>query len=141
MEIEFSFPNGLKLLVANQNEKVILTKKQVAILHANTFFHTLYLESPTKNKKGVFPRFSFVSFLNSKSTNKRCVFHYYKRILKEMPTGNLTIERRVLNDSPGWMNSDKKICSVKTHSEKMIEDCNSKAIHVDFANGKKKINF
>ena len=132
------------LLILNQNNNnfVNLEKKQVACLLAHMFFCTLNIQ----NNSMLPDEFSFYLLYKNERKNDikmqklRCIYHYFKRIHKNLPDTYITYQRLGLSmkihgklDAKYWLNSQSKLKPVIFKDDGGIEKT-KKAIHVDFAN-------
>ncbi|GAA0164361.1 glycosidase [Lithospermum erythrorhizon] len=83
---------------------------------------------------------------DEKQRNKiKCIVHYFERIFSEMPTGNVSFERKVTAleykssrlsypNARFWRKSTVPLCRFEVRTSGFIEDQPYEAIEVDFAN-------
>ncbi|XP_051123031.1 poly(ADP-ribose) glycohydrolase 1-like isoform X2 [Andrographis paniculata] len=141
---------GLRLLESQQSGIVVMSQELIAALLACAFF-CLY---PTRNRGSQHLQpinfdHLFLSLYEHDKVHQehkiKCILHYFERICSDMPTGNVSFERKVLPFKncqsnivyPGtdfWSNSTKSLCQLEVHNSGLIEDHCSEALEVDFAN-------
>ncbi|KAL6517081.1 hypothetical protein OROHE_017787 [Orobanche hederae] len=85
-------------------------------------------------------------YYNVGQENKiKCLVHYFEKICSNMPTGNVSFERKLLhlkNSSSDivyphadfWSKSTVSLCQLEVHTTGLIEDQLTEALEVDFAN-------
>ncbi|KAL6582014.1 hypothetical protein OROMI_006028 [Orobanche minor] len=104
----------------------------------------------SKKCRNSFPDFSFVmclyEYYNVGQENKiKCLVHYFEKICSNMPTGNVSFERKLLhlkNSSSDivyphadfWSKSTVSLCQLEVRTTGLIEDQLTEALEVDFAN-------
>ncbi|GER27934.1 poly(ADP-ribose) glycohydrolase [Striga asiatica] len=142
---------GLKLLEAQQPGIVILSQELIAALLACALFCLF----PTtgrgeKHLRSINFDKLFLCLHERNRANQenkiKCIVHYFERVCKNMPAGNVSFERKVLplrNSSPSnivypeadfWINSTISLCRLEVHIPGLIEDQPTEALEVDFAN-------
>lgn len=66
----------------------------------------------------------------------KCIINYFRRVLKNVPQGIVSFERRCLQEQevPDWESSEKKLCLVEVIDNGLIEKEGVGLLQVDFAN-------
>lgn len=66
----------------------------------------------------------------------KCIFNYFRRILKETPQGIVSFERRCLlqQEIPDWSESTTKLSQMQVLSDGLIEKEGVGMLQIDFAN-------
>ncbi|XP_054155582.1 poly(ADP-ribose) glycohydrolase-like [Oppia nitens] len=138
---------SIPLLRQRQNRTLFLSQQQCACLLANSFFCTF----PQRNQEiqatnynlpvaNFFSLFTNYGQSGAYSTTKlqklRCIVNYFRRVLRNMPTGVVSFERRYLqiDDLPDWSQSTKTIRKLVPMTDGLIETAGSGFMQIDFAN-------
>ncbi|KAL6535339.1 hypothetical protein OROMI_026713 [Orobanche minor] len=141
---------GLRLLEAQQPGIVFLSQELIAALLACALFCLFPTTMRrTKNLQHINFDILFVCLYESKEPsheNKiKCIVHYFEKVCKIMPMGNVSFERKVLslrNSSPSnvlcpeadfWSKSTISLCRFEVHTSGKIEDQSNELLEVDFA--------
>jgi len=118
-------------------ESVQLSRAQVASILANAFFGVF--ERVISITEAVELEFLRLSFLHLYTGNRNhcmaafeCILHYFERLYRQMPQGQLIIRRRTLVDPPNWASSERTLSKVLLCQGRL--ETSSAALHVDFAN-------
>ncbi|XP_057315737.1 poly(ADP-ribose) glycohydrolase-like [Hydractinia symbiolongicarpus] len=134
-----------RLLRQGVSQSITFSQKQVACLLANAFFCTYPRRNSLKNSEySAYPDINFSKIfrglkdvVNTVKTEKlKTVLNYFRRVLKEMPTGTVTYSRNVLSESktPLWEKRTDEFCDLFVSSTGTIEDNGEGMLQVDFAN-------
>jgi len=122
---------------------ITLSQHQIVCLLANAFLCTFprrgtfraegpYRDYPTINFNGMFQG----PGLARQFGKLRTIFHYFERLSVQIPNGNVSFHRRVLDeeDFPKWIESPKllKRFDIKVHGS--IEDAGESLLQVIFSN-------
>ncbi|CAF3456477.1 unnamed protein product [Rotaria socialis] len=129
------------LLCSGSNRSVTMSQEQVASLLACSVFclYPMRSEQKAKNKYRNFPNPNFNLLYKSGHPRKiqklKCIFHYFRRVTENMPTGVITIQRAVLPKAhfPRWSEVKTDLCDLHLTTGQKIEDVPS-VLQVDFAN-------
>ncbi|XP_074647894.1 poly(ADP-ribose) glycohydrolase-like [Tubulanus polymorphus] len=135
---------GIPLLRAGSSHSITFSQQQIACLLANAFFCT-FPRRNSKQKQSEYSNFPDINFTglfqagrNGPSTRTieklKCIFHYFKRVVSNMPTGNVTFTRRILKNSPQWNSSTAKLHRLYVSASGTIEDDGHGLLQADFAN-------
>ncbi|TPX68175.1 hypothetical protein SpCBS45565_g03241 [Spizellomyces sp. 'palustris'] len=141
------FPEPIPFLRKGYNSAITLSQIQVMCLLANAFFCTFPRRNDTRRgaEHATFPSINFNSlFTGSKSKGLdmrrvgklHALFHYFRRVLSQHPTGSVTFHRRVLSPSefPHWSTITEPLGPLEVRSQGTIEDDGEGMLQVDFAN-------
>ncbi|GFQ04717.1 probable poly(ADP-ribose) glycohydrolase 2 [Phtheirospermum japonicum] len=141
---------GLRLLKRQQPGIVVLSQELIAAL----LVCSLFCLFPTTNRgdKHLRPiNFDglsgclYVCYEPDLENKIKCIVHYFERVSTNMPTGNVSFERKVLplnNNNPSntvypnadfWSKSTNSLCRFEVHTSGAIEDQTNNALEVDFA--------
>lgn len=134
-----------KLLQRGMSHSVTLSQKQASCLLANAFFCTFPRRNSLKSSEySTYPDINFSKLFRGtkdvvsevKTEKLKTLLNYFRRILKNTPTGTLTYTRKVLTeeDCPQWEKCTSGVCDLYTVSEGTIEDNGDGFLQVDFAN-------
>lgn len=136
---------AIPLLKRQQNHSITMSQEQAACLLANAFFCTFPRRNSYKHSEySSFPDINFNRLFqggkggtNSVKTEKlQAIFHYFKRIIKEMPKGTITFQRQVVesSDMPDWERCNTLFGKLHVSTSGTIEDNGTGFLQVDFAN-------
>ncbi|XP_054155581.1 LOW QUALITY PROTEIN: poly(ADP-ribose) glycohydrolase-like [Oppia nitens] len=137
---------SIPLLRQRQNRTLFLSQQQCACLLANSFLCTFPQRNQCKGPNQNLPVTNFLSLFTNHgqrgadSTTKlqklKCIVNYFRRVIRNMPTGVVSFERRYLqyNDLPDWSESEKTIRKLVPMTEGLIETEGSGFMQIDFAN-------
>ncbi|XP_068725085.1 poly(ADP-ribose) glycohydrolase-like isoform X1 [Montipora capricornis] len=136
---------AIPLLKRQQNHSLTLSQEQVACLLANAFFCTFPRRNSCKHSEySTFPDINFNRLFqggkggtNSVKTEKlQAIFHYFRRVTKQMPTGTLTFQRQIVKsgDMPAWERCSASFGKIHVSTKGTIEDNGIGFLQVDFAN-------
>ena len=142
----------LPLLRCEQSREVTLSQVQVACLLANAFFCTF----PRRNATGVNTEYANFPSINMhtlfgpdqvstpvrdipplskcRAHKLRCLFHYFKRVLRDQPTGCVTFRRQQLEQPFDWSLNLCTLAGLQVENEGRLEDTDEGTLKVDFAN-------
>lgn len=136
---------AIPLLKQQQNHSLTMSQEQAACLLANAFFCTFPRRNSCKHSEySTFPDVNFNRLFqggkggtNSVKTEKlQAIFHYFRRVTKEMPTGTLTFQRQIVtsSDMPAWERCCASFGKIHVSTKGTIEDNGTGFLQVDFAN-------
>lgn len=136
---------AIPLLKRQQNHTLTMSQEQIACLLANAFFCTFPRRNSYKHSEySSFPDINFNRLFqggkggtNSVKTEKlQAIFHYFRRITKEMPTGTVTFRRQMMTSSkmPEWEKCSALFGKLHVSTKGTIEDNGAGFLQVDFAN-------
>ncbi|KAL9978494.1 hypothetical protein ACROYT_G016017 [Oculina patagonica] len=136
---------AIPLLKRQQNHSLTMSQEQAACLLANAFFCTFPRRNSYKHSEySSFPDINFNRLFqggkggtNSVKTEKlQAIFHYFRRITKEMPTGTVTFQRQMVKSSimPEWEKCTALFGKLHVSTKGTIEDNGAGFLQVDFAN-------
>ncbi|KAL8479213.1 hypothetical protein ACS0TY_026183 [Phlomoides rotata] len=141
---------GLRLLESQQPGIVFLSQELIAAL----LVCALFCLFPTSNRGAKhLPNINFdnlfVCLYECYGVNQehkiKCLVHYFEKVCLNMPTGNVSFERKVLPlknsqsylvypEPDFWSKSSVSLCPLEVRTSGMIEDQSTEALEVDFAN-------
>ncbi|CAF1052395.1 unnamed protein product [Rotaria sordida] len=129
------------LLRIGTNRSLTMSQRQAASLLACAFFCLFpqQFNGQINNKYQTYQSFNFIHLLRSGSPWKleklKCILHYFRRIIEDMPKGVLTFRRFALPDiwKPKWIESQAPLCKIHLRKNTTIEDMRG-LLQVDFAN-------
>ncbi|KAL6528175.1 hypothetical protein OROHE_015125 [Orobanche hederae] len=141
---------GLRLLQAQQSGIVFLSQELIAALLACALFCLFPTTNRgSKNLQHINFDKLFALLYERKKTNQenkmKCIIHYFEKVGMNIPTGNVSFERKVLplrNSSPSdvvypdadfWSKSNNSLCRFEVHTSGKIEDQSNEVLEVDFA--------
>ncbi|CAA0833933.1 Probable poly(ADP-ribose) glycohydrolase 2 [Striga hermonthica] len=141
---------GLRLLEAQRPGAVILSKELIAALLACALFCLFpTAKRGEKNLQHInFDKLFGILYHCNEAAHEnkiKCLVHYFERVCKNMPSGNVSFERKVLplrrNSSSDivypeadfWSKSNNSLCRFEVHTSGLIEDQPYEALEVDFA--------
>ncbi|KAL3642186.1 hypothetical protein CASFOL_013001 [Castilleja foliolosa] len=129
---------GLRLLKSQQSGMVVLSQELISALLSCALFCMF----PTANRgENYLPPINF-DYLFGRECNMashenkiKCLVHYFERVSTNMPSGNVSFERKVLpfTNADFWSNSTNLLCKFEIHSSGVIEDQSTELLEVDFA--------
>lgn len=136
---------AIPLLKRQQNHSITMSQEQAACLLANAFFCTFPRRNSYKHSEySSFPDVNFNRLFqggkggtNSVKTEKlQAIFHYFKRVIREMPKGTVTFQRQVVesSDMPDWERCTTLFGKLHVSTGGTIEDNGTGFLQVDFAN-------
>ncbi|EPS57489.1 hypothetical protein M569_17327, partial [Genlisea aurea] len=137
---------GLRLLESQHAGLVLLSKELIAALLVCSLF-CLYPDT-NRGFKLLQPinfdnlfRYLYESLHSNQEHKIKCIVHYFDRICSDIPTGNVSYERKVLllsknnqSEPDFWSNSTLPLSRFEVVSSGFIEDQCAEALEVDFAN-------
>ncbi|CAA0839320.1 Poly(ADP-ribose) glycohydrolase 1 [Striga hermonthica] len=133
---------GLRVLEVQNPGIVILSQELIAALLACGLF-CLFPAAKRGGKKPQPINFDklFVILYQRKKENQenkiKCLVHYFERVCKNMPRGNVSFERKVLplrnSTADYWSKSAMPLCKFEVHTYGKIEDQSTEVLEVDFA--------
>ncbi|GFQ04719.1 probable poly(ADP-ribose) glycohydrolase 2 [Phtheirospermum japonicum] len=143
---------GLRVLEPQQPGIVFLSQELIAAL----LVCALFCLFPTTNRDDKhlrpinFDRLFVCLYQRNRANQEnkiKCIVHYFEKVCRDMPMGNVSFERKVLplKNNPSssivcpevdfWSKSNISLCRFKVHTSGLIEDQSSEeALEVDFAN-------
>eukprot|EP01116_Phalansterium_solitarium_P012028 TRINITY_DN2796_c0_g1_i1.p1 TRINITY_DN2796_c0_g1~~TRINITY_DN2796_c0_g1_i1.p1 ORF type:complete len:730 (-),score=255.85 TRINITY_DN2796_c0_g1_i1:166-2355(-) len=118
-------------LVAQRDAKLTLSRLQVACVLAHAFFCTWPPQPPA------YAKINFATLFRNASqppeaAKLRAIVHYFERCAAREPLGSLTMQRRVLRETPAYSTSTKTLGRISIKSAGAIEDSVG-ALQVAFA--------
>lgn len=134
-----------KLLQQGVEHTMTLSQKQIACLLANAFFCTFPRRNSLKSSEYCnYPDINFSrvfrgtpAVVNEVKTEKlKCILNYFRRVLREMPTGTVSFHRKVLggDETPEWEACNAEFPDLYATSGGAIEVEGYGCLQVDFAN-------
>ncbi|XP_039248533.2 poly(ADP-ribose) glycohydrolase-like [Styela clava] len=135
----------IPLLRRQQSHCITLSQQQIACLLANAFLCTFPRRnsSSSTSEYASFPSINFNRIFVGSGSDKsdksivgklHSIFHYFKRVTTEMPSGSVTFEHRVCNDFPVWNKTPCELCELHICKDGLIEDQGKGMLQMDFAN-------
>ncbi|KJE92319.1 poly(ADP-ribose) glycohydrolase, variant 1 [Capsaspora owczarzaki ATCC 30864] len=133
----------IPLLKQQKTHAVTMSQQQAACLLANAFFCTFPRRNTTKDNSEYsnMPDINFNTLFASVSrctraqaAKLRCLFHYFERVRKQMPTGTLTFERQLITASFDWASCTSTLTKLLVRTTGTIEDDAPGLLQLDFAN-------
>ncbi|XP_054156131.1 poly(ADP-ribose) glycohydrolase-like [Oppia nitens] len=136
---------SVPMLKQRQNATLFLSQQQISCLLANAFFCTFPKRSHTNEEYKNFPVINFLSLFTNygyddnsqtKIEKLKCIINYFRRVVKDPPTGVVSFERRyrTSDELPVWQNSMKSLRKLVTMKNGFIENEGKGLLQVDFAN-------
>lgn len=147
LDVETILPRPIPFLKRGMNASIALSKKQIACLLAHAFFCTYPMRNvdPVKDKRFMsssdslpLPSINFsglfkLNMRGLKNSKLNCIFHYFKRIMSNMPDGKVVFKRQSVKDLVQWEKSKTRFTELHVTSYGKIE-AEDGLLQVDFAN-------
>ncbi|KAL3642199.1 hypothetical protein CASFOL_013014 [Castilleja foliolosa] len=136
---------GLRILEPQQPGIVFLSQELIAAL----LVCALFCLFPTTNRDDKnlqpinFDTLFVCLYLRNRANQEnkiKCIVHYFEKVCRDMPKGNVSFERKVLTlrnnpEDDFWSKSNVSLCRFEVHTSGSIEDqSGEEALEVDFAN-------
>eukprot|EP01130_Rhizamoeba_saxonica_P005537 TRINITY_DN2207_c0_g1_i1.p1 TRINITY_DN2207_c0_g1~~TRINITY_DN2207_c0_g1_i1.p1 ORF type:complete len:392 (+),score=68.11 TRINITY_DN2207_c0_g1_i1:554-1729(+) len=123
------------LMMKSIDTNLVMCRIQVLSLLSNAFLCTFPDRSTKQNG---YCGINFDSIFSGPVKENKvqkliCIIHYFERAAEETPTGIISFERKVLDDSVDWTSIEDKVSNVIVRKNGSIED-SPETVRVDFAN-------
>ncbi|CAK8672410.1 poly(ADP-ribose) glycohydrolase-like isoform X2 [Clavelina lepadiformis] len=144
LRLPFLLNKPIPLLTAQKSHKITMTQQQIACLLCNAFLCT-FPRRNSKQKNAEYVEYPDINFNRLFAVGGRygkqimgeklkTLLHYFKRVTDDMPGGNITFERRALDEFPHWSQSPCELFRLHVNSVDRIENAGLGMLQVDFAN-------
>ncbi|CAK8672412.1 unnamed protein product [Clavelina lepadiformis] len=132
LRLPFLLNKPIPLLTAQKSHKITMTQQQIACLLCNAFLCT-FPRRNSKQKNAEYVEYPDINFNRLFAVGGRygkqimgeklkTLLHYFKRVTDDMPGGNITFERRALDEFPHWSQSPCELFRLHVNSVDRIEN-------------------